>query len=133
VLRSVLAVVAGYLLIFFATILTDVALGFLAPDAFPAAGEGFASVPWMVVILVYSTIFAALGGYVTARIARRAELKHGLVLAAIMVLMSAGTMMAYAGRHPLWFQLTLLVLGPLAVLAGAWLHTQRRQRVAAPA
>ena len=131
-LRSVLAVVAGYLLIFAATILADVALGLLAPDAFPAAGEGFAPVPWMVLILVYSTIFAAAGGYVTARVARRAELKHGLALAAIMVLMSVGTMITYQGRHPLWFQLTLLVLGPLAVAAGAWLRARRRG-VPAPA
>lgn len=60
--------------------------------------------------------FSALGGYVCARIARRAELKLGAIVAAL----SAGVGLAIGGDPAqLGLLLSLTILGFAAVLAGA--------------
>lgn len=69
--------------------------------------------------------FSALGGYVCARIAKRAELKLGAILAAI----SAGIGLAIGGDPGrLGMLISLTLLGIAAVIAGARIGRAKNRR-----
>ena len=76
--------------------------------------------------LVYNTLAAILGGYITARIAQTEELKHGALAAAVQTtaLIWGFTAGEYASAMPVWMRIAIvLVMGP-AMMAGAWIRAQ---------
>ena len=76
--------------------------------------------------LVYNTLAAILGGYMTARIAQTEELKHGALAAAVQTtaLIWGFTAGEYASAMPVWMRIAIvLVMGP-AMMAGAWIRAQ---------
>ncbi len=77
--------------------------------------------------LVYNTLAAVVGGYLCARIAGRAHLAHGAVLAGIQLVLFVWGMTAseFAGTTPAWVWITLCVTMTAGILAGA---TRRRPR-----
>jgi hypothetical protein len=71
--------------------------------------------------LVYNSLAAVLGGYMTARLAGVEEMKHAGLAAAAQTagLIWGFTAAEYAAFTPLWMRVTLvLVTGP-AMMAGA--------------
>ena len=124
--RSILAVIVGYCVTAIATAGIDFILGTLAPAAFPKPGEDQAvGSSWLLLILGYSSIFAILGGYVTALVAKRSEVKHALALGIVMVMLSLVSMLTYFGQQALWFQIGLLVLALPAALLGGYLRARQ--------
>ena len=75
--------------------------------------------------LAYSALFAAAGGYVTARVARENPLVHTLALAVVVLLLSALSALQMKGRQPVSYQLALTALTPLAVLGGGLLRVKQ--------
>lgn len=76
--------------------------------------------------LVYNTLAAILGGYMTARIAHTEEMKHGALAAAVQTtaLVWGFTAGEYASSMPVWMRIAIvLVMGP-AMMAGAWIRAQ---------
>lgn len=73
---------------------------------------------YMFVNLGYSFLAAAAGGYVTARFAAANPLYHVLALAIIVLAIAGLGAMQSKGKQPIWYQLTLIALSPLGVLAG---------------
>jgi hypothetical protein len=76
--------------------------------------------------LVYQTLAAILGGYMTAKIAQRDQMKHGALAAAVQTtaLVWGFTAGEFASFTPAWMRVALvLVTGP-AMLAGAWVRAQ---------
>lgn len=67
---------------------------------------------------------AALGGFVTARLAAANPLIHSLALALIILMLSAMTAMQSRGRQPIWYLLLMVALAPVGVFAGGvvWLR-----------
>lgn len=67
---------------------------------------------------------AALGGFVTARLAAANPLIHTLALALIILLLSAMTAMQSRGKQPIWYLLLMVSLAPVGVFAGGvvWLR-----------
>jgi hypothetical protein len=68
---------------------------------------------------------AALGGFVTARLAEANPLIHTLALALIILMLAALTAMQSRGRQPIWYLLLMVALAPAGVFAGGvvWLRS----------
>jgi hypothetical protein len=72
--------------------------------------------------LAYSASFAAAGGYVTAIVAKSDPLRTILMLAIVILVLSALSALQLRGQQPLAYQFALIVLTPIAALAGGLLR-----------
>lgn len=77
---------------------------------------------YLLLNLAYSAAFAASGGYVTAIVAKDDPLRNILMLAIVILLLSALSALQLRGKQPVAYQLALIVLTPVAALAGGLLH-----------
>lgn len=73
---------------------------------------------YIFVNLGYSFLAAAAGGYVTAWLAAANPLYHVLALGIIVLALAALSAMQSKGKQPIWYQLALIALSPIGVLAG---------------
>ncbi|HEX3894335.1 MAG TPA: hypothetical protein VHW46_17295 [Terracidiphilus sp.] len=115
-LRAVEALFAGLA----ATVLLSFAVKFLLQQFAPDWAEeaGLLSAGLMVVNLGTSLLTAAAGGYVTAWTTQGNALASVLVLAVIVLVLSALSALQTRGKGPIPYQLALVALAPLGVLAG---------------
>ena len=116
-LRSVVAVVTGYLL-----------FGLSAFAFFSLSGHdphAPASAPFMVISVVYGLVFSVAGGYVAALIAGRLEIEHAFAVATLVAAIGAASYIAEAPGESKWTQLSaILIIAPVAILGG---YLRRRQ------
>ncbi|HMC67202.1 MAG TPA: hypothetical protein VKI65_19860, partial [Gemmataceae bacterium] len=132
-LRSVLAVIAGFLTMGMSVGLFDAALGALMPGEFPKPGEQ--RHPGEMVLLIEMAaglLFAVLGGYVTAVAAKHSEALHATALAALVLTLGIVTVATQYESKPLWSHVGLTAVGVLGVLAGGWLRVAQKKRTASP-
>ncbi|HEX4319396.1 MAG TPA: hypothetical protein VHZ52_00730 [Acidobacteriaceae bacterium] len=118
--RAFLALLAGFLTM---AVLVGVITGVLmrrAPEWVGAQGRPRPG--YVAVNLAYSLAAAACGGYVTAWIVRENLLRYSLVLAIVVLLLSALSAVQERGRQPVWYQLTLLAIMPIGVILGGLLR-----------
>jgi len=97
VVRSILAVIAGYVVLSVLAIGTTLALRVFLPEI-TAQPPPF---NYALLILAYITVFAVIAGYVTAVIARRAEVLHALGV--VLLLFGILSVDAASGGGKLWF------------------------------
>jgi hypothetical protein len=76
---------------------------------------------YFLVTLGYSMAAGIAGGYVTAWIARENLLVHALALAIVVLLLSALSALQM-GKKPMVYQLLVIALTPIAVIAGGLLR-----------
>jgi hypothetical protein len=117
VLRSLAAVVAGYLI-----------FALSAAALFQVAGrDPHAPQPlWFVATAVaYGMLFAGLGGFVAARLAPIRPLLHSGGVAFVLALGAAGSLAASPGADATWSQWTALAL----MAPSAWLGGRLAARV----
>jgi hypothetical protein len=134
-LRSVLAVVTGFVVTAVASVGTDGVLMLVLPRSITEAQP---PPPGLLAgILCYCFAYAVLGAYVTAVIARRAEVRHALVLGGIALAIGiASTLPVFLGKSseppmPAWFLvLTLAQVLPATALGGGLRALQRRRNSA---
>lgn len=126
ILRSVLAVVAGFVTMSFVVIVLTV----IAVNAM-GLKSGHPTPGYMVINVVYSFFAAGAAGFVTALIAKVNPLEHAYVLAGIMLVMGVVSYVHYTGTQPGWYKVMMVVVPPLCAIAGAAicarsarLHTQ---------
>lgn len=120
VVKSIAAVVAGFLAIVFLTSLIDALLA--GTGVFPARPEEYTT-GLSLIALIYRTAFAVVGGLVVAKLAPSEPAKHVIVLAAI------GTLIGLAGvvtgwnlpGYPHWYSIALTVLTFPAIWYGGQL------------
>ena len=91
--RSILAVVAGFLVVVVLSTATDAVLH--AAGVFPALGKSMSN-GLFALATAYRTLYGILGSYVTARLAPNKPMKHSLIGAAI------GTAVATIGAIATW-------------------------------
>jgi hypothetical protein len=120
--HAFLAIAAGFaimavLVIGFTAVLTGLAPQFVNQDGRPRPA-------YMIVNLLFSAAFAVLGGWVTARLAPAPgnPLTLSLMLAFAVLLMSGLSAIQLRGQQPLTYQLTLIVISPVAVVLGGMLR-----------
>jgi hypothetical protein len=118
ILHAFLALLAGYATVALLVIGITALLTRLTPGWAGVRSEGRLNPGYAFVNLSYSFLAAAAGGYVTAWIASGNPLVNALVLALVVLAMSALSAMQSRGKQPIWYALTLVAVMPLGVLAG---------------
>ncbi len=124
ILKSIGAVIAGFVTVAALSILTDRVLettGVLPPPTTPEA-----YVTWMLVLaFLYRSAYTVLGGYVVAKLAPQNPMKH--VIALMVVGGISGVLGAVAawsfGHH--WYPVLLAITGPFLVLFGGKQYLKR--------
>jgi hypothetical protein len=116
ILRSFLSLLAGFATMAIAVIVITALFQRLVPEW---VGEQSRPRPaYVFVNLGYSFLASAAGGYVTAWSALRNPLILVLALAIVVLLMSALSAMQSRGKQPIFYQLALIAISPLGVMAG---------------
>jgi hypothetical protein len=131
-LRSILAVIAGSVVWMVTALGMDAILMSLWPQWFVEGGK-VESVPLLLFTMCYALLFGVLGGYVTAVIARRAEVKHALALGILQLLMGIAATIKFWDTAPAWYHIAFLTLLVPAILLGGWLRANRRHKLGAGA
>lgn len=116
--RSILSVIAGYLVM-------AIAIMILFAVWFGGDLEATPTTAFLLFSLVYGFAAATAGGYVTALIAGRAEINHAAALAALAVVMGIVSVITAAGREPVWFQIANMVVVVAAILLGGSLRARQ--------
>lgn len=126
VLRSVLAVLTGFITVAALSTLTDIPLHILG--VYPPEGEPMFEPGLNALALSYRTLFTILGGYVTARLAPSNPMTHVLVLGGIgLVMGSLGAMVSMnANLGPDWYPIALVVTAVPSVWLGGWVYQKTR-------
>ena len=119
--RSVLAVLAGFVVTAVLSLGTDVVMH--AAGIFPEWGQPMSDALF-VWATTYRVAFTILGGYVTARLASRQPMRHVLALGLIGSLMATIGLVATwnAELGPRWYPILLLVTAMPCVWAGGRLR-----------
>jgi hypothetical protein len=79
----------------------------------------------LLLVLLASAVASFAGGWVTAAVAPRARLQHGLVLAGINLLVGIAVQAGYWSVLPLWFHTAFLGLLVPVIALGAWVRARR--------
>lgn len=126
VLKSVLAVFAGFVTIAALSTLTDMVMHITG--VYPPNGEPMFDPGLNALALAYRVVFTILGGYVTARLAPSSPGVHVLVLAGIgLVLGVLGVFASMsANLGPIWLPVALVVTAVPCVWLGGWLYRKAR-------
>ena len=118
--RSIVAVFAGFVAVVVLSLATDQVLHVL--DVYPPWGEPMYDTGLNALALTYRIIYTLLGGFVTARLAPRAPMRHVMVLALIgLAAGKAGAIVAItqADLGPSWYPIALAVTAyPVTWLGG---------------
>lgn len=120
ILKTFLSLLAG-----FATMALLIALiGSILGRAIPA-WTGLPARPgpaYVFATLAYSFLSAAAGGYVTAWMGSQNPLCTVLTLAIAVLALGALSALQARGRQPAWYQIALLAIAALGVMAGGLLR-----------
>jgi hypothetical protein len=81
---------------------------------------------YLAVNISYNLLAALTGGYLAARIAGRAPLRHAVALAALSVGMTIVSVLAADQEQPRWYRVFLVVVIPAVIVAGGWLRGRGR-------
>lgn len=130
ILHTFLALAAGFSVVTLLALALAAAVARLAPSWADAEGKllkesssGDLRKPglnpgYAFVNLGSSFLAAAAGGYVTAWVATANPLIQVLALAIIVLAISALSALQARGLQPIWYQLVLVAISPIGVLAG---------------
>ena len=113
-LRSVLAVLAGYL----AMAAVIIALTVLCVRRMHLQ-PGHPTLSYLVLSVVFSCAAAVLGGVVTGKVAGPRPLEHGMALGALILALGMVFLIHPAPGQPLWHQWVLTLASPLLAVLGA--------------
>jgi hypothetical protein len=121
-LRSIFAVAAGFLSVAVLALGTDELLHLL--NVYPPWGIPMRSPYLNLLALSYRIVFTVIGGYLTARLAPRAPMRHVFIVAMIGMLFSiAGVVVAFrVDLGPRWYPIALAVTSLPAVWLGGVLQ-----------
>jgi len=115
--RSVLSVVAGYLLF--------AASAFLIFLLFKRPPHQAAPLWFMVVTTMIGMLFAFLSGYIAGLLARRNPLGHAIGVAAVLALGASVSLVSTLGKGAIWTQVAAIVLMAPSVIAGGWIRLRQ--------
>ena len=136
-IRSVLAVLAGIVVLTVASFAiewaTDPLFLRLFPHALPDQAALNHNVPAKLFMMAYTFLSVAAGGYVTAWLARRAEVWHAVVMGALEAAMTVWAMTKFAHQAPLWTWIAGIALVIPAAWCGGEFRTKHARRGAATA
>ncbi len=120
-IRSILAVIIGYLVFAVSAVLLFSLSGRDSHDVVPM---------WFLLIsIVYGAFFAALGGYLAATIARRNKFRYAAILSIVIGTGALISLLSRPGKGAIWSQLSaLLVMAPAAMIGG-YLRDRKSEKI----
>lgn len=116
ILHAFLALAAGFAVMALLVIAMTALLTRMVPSW--TGAEGKLQPGYVFVNLGYSFLAAAAGGYVAAFAAAANPLIHVLALALVVLALAALSALQLRGKQPIWYQLSLVAISPIGVLAG---------------
>ncbi|HET9425627.1 MAG TPA: hypothetical protein VFO55_09665 [Gemmatimonadaceae bacterium] len=117
-MRSVWAILAGFILIGVLGFGTDAIMKAMSPWAFNESG-GTSNIWILIVQMLYSAVYGVVGCYVAARLAPSHPMRHALILGLIGLLAGGYANFLLWGHVPAWFPIiNVLLIMPLAWLGG---------------
>ena len=124
-LKSIGAVLAGIVAVFALSALTDVILEQSGYMKLPFADNPL----WfMMVVVVYRTVYAVVGSYLTAALAPDKPMRHAWIYGAVgFVLGTAGAIVMWH-EPPHWYPVSLVILGLPAAWLGGWLKVRSAKK-----
>lgn len=127
-MRSVLAVLAGILALSLTSFAiewaTDAWILQTIPDAL-SKGAAWPGVLRKLFMSAYTTLCVACGGYVTALVARRSEVRHAVIMGAIQMAMTAWAMVEFRDKAPLWSWIAGIALTVPAAWCGGMVRAKQ--------
>jgi hypothetical protein len=128
VVRSIVAVAAGFFASNVMSLGGDLLFRRMSPDAFDDKGLA-RSDGTLFTIMSYEALFVLIAGYVTARIAVRRPMTHALVMAGLVLLGRVPTAVVAWSLAPPWFHIGVMLLIIPAALLGVKLSELRGRSV----
>lgn len=122
-LRSVLAVVVGFVLIGALAFGTGALLAGAMPAAFDATGTP-TTLPLLLLTTAYVGLYATFGCYVAARLAPAHPMRHALALGVLGLVLNVATAIPAWGSVPAWY----LGFNVAMTMVWAWLGGGLRER-----
>ena len=127
-LRSALAVLAGFAVIFVLSLATDQL--FHALDVYPPWGLPMRDTDDNLLALSYRLVYDTFGCYLAARLAPRKPMRHALILGAIGLVLSTlgGVAAVMQDIGPAWFPILLALSSLPSAWLGGWFAERGRSR-----
>jgi hypothetical protein len=122
-IRSIGAVVLGFVLIGVLSVSGDMVLRAVMPGAFDAEGA-VGSTPVLLLVQAYVAVFAIFGCYAAARLAPNRPMAHALVLGVLGLVFNIAGSIARWDHAPAWYHVLAIAL----VMPYAWLGGRLRER-----
>jgi len=125
-LKSIWAVVAGFLAVLILSIVTDSILEGIG--ILPPADQGLYDTNLLLLALAYRTFYGGVGGYITAKLAPKNAMKHVHILACIGLFFAT---LGYIGTQgldlgPDWYPILLILFTYPSVWYGGKLQVTKR-------
>ena len=129
-LKRIAAVIAGLVANVVLTVSMD--LGLSAAGVLPPFGTGYTHVGLLSLALGYRTVFAAVGGFVTARLAPDTPLRHVAWLMGIGLVIGLLSVAGGRAMFPAWYLLGIVALSLPTTWLGGVLAAARAARATLP-
>ena len=123
IIRSIVAVVVGFLVIGVLAMGTDAILRSSVPGIFGPGGR-VESVPWLVAMQLYVFVYAVFGCWLTARLAPDRPMRHALILGVLGLVFNVAGSVAMWNTAPVWYHVVAIAL----VMPAAWVGGRIRER-----
>jgi hypothetical protein len=122
-LRSILAIVAGFVFIGLLAFATDGVAHAIRPDIF-GPNSSTSNVPYLVSAIIYVSVYATAGCWLAATLAGRRPMLHALILGVLGLLFNIAAVPGMWSLFPRWYTVVSLIL----VMPCAWLGGKLRER-----
>ena len=126
--RSILAILAGFIVVVILSIATDLLMHVLG--LYPRLGQAMSN-ELLVVATIYRSIYSILGSYITARLAPYQPMLHALwggVIGFILAIIGAVTTWNHPALGPHWYPIALIVTALPCAWVGGKLFEMKTSR-----
>lgn len=123
-MRSIGAVVAGFVVWSFLWLGGNIALSTAFPDAFDANGMT-TDAGMLVGVLIWSVVLSVVSGLIAGAVARQSKVTHGVVLGVLLLIVGVGVQVSVWNQMPIWYHLPFLALIVPGNVVGASLSRSR--------
>lgn len=126
-LRSIGAIVLGFVVIGALSFGTDAALRRAIPQAFGPGGR-VDDVALLAFFQLYVFVYATFGCWLTARLALARPMRHALILGALGLAFNVAGTIAMWDTAPAWYHVVALLLVLPAAWTGGWIRERQLAR-----
>ena len=123
-LRSIFSIPIGWIASFVGCIITLIIIAIFNPEDFRPGIQY--TTGWLLAIMTISFFYGIVGGFVTAFIAQRNEIKHAIGLAVFSLLFAIYFSLTSKASVTHWYKITGIISVIPAVLLGGWLRMKQR-------